>query len=401
MTTQSYISPGQRFLLTAAGLVIVIAGLRTGSPILVPMALALFVAVASLPLLRGFRRMGMPTGPAILVIVLFDALALFILGSLIRLTSLEVASAYPFYLQRLLELESSVIAWFADRGLELVPPSELWFPSQTISETGEVIASSTSPNLNWILTAASSFARWATDILTTVFIVVLIFIFILAESTQFETKLRLIGGRERVIRSAKIVSEIQHYLAIKTLISAASGLTIGVALWAMGIDFALLWGLLAFALNYIPNVGSILAAFPAILVALLQVGPGAAVLTTVVYIAVNALFGNFLDPMLMGRQFGISTLVVILGLVFWGWVWGPIGMFLSVPLTVAMKIGFENSTDLRWVAILMSSNGIEPAAPVSGAPGSRGLLGRRRDGIATSPPVSPATPAAATRVDPV
>jgi hypothetical protein len=103
----------------------------------------------------------------------------------------------------------------------------------------------------------------------------------------------------------------------------------------------------------------------------------------------------------MGRQFGISTLVVILGLVFWGWVWGPIGMFLSVPLTVAMKIGFENSTDLRWVAILMSSNGIEPAAPVSGAPGSRGLLGRRRDGIATSPPVSPATPAAATRVDPV
>jgi len=402
MTTQSYISPGLRFLLTVACLVIVVAGLRAASPILVPMALALFVAVASLPLLRGFRRMGMPTAPAILVLVLFDALVVFIAGSLIRLTSLEVARAYPFYLQRFLQLEAEMIAWFAERGLELIPPSEVWFPSQTISDTGEVLSSS-APNLDWILTAAGSVALWATDILTTVFLVVLIFIFILAEATQFERKFRLIGGRERLIHSAKIVSEIQHYLAIKTLISAATGLTVGVALWAMGIDFALLWGLLAFAFNYIPNVGSILAAIPGILVALLQLGPGAAALTLVVYLAVNALFGNFLDPMLMGRQFGISTLVVIIGLVFWGWVWGPIGMFLSVPLTVALKIGLENSTDFRWVAMLMSSNGIESPPPSSSSPGSPALLGRKREGtpVASSAAASPSpvAPAAASQVD--
>ncbi|MDR0786587.1 MAG: AI-2E family transporter [Gemmatimonadota bacterium] len=361
MTRQSYISPGLRFLLSFACLVIIIAGLRAASPILVPFALALFVAIVSLPLLRGFRRWGMPTAPAILVIVLFDGLALFVLGSLIRLTSLEAIAAYPFYLQRLLELERETITWFGSHGLELVPPSELWFPSQTIDAAGQVVT--TNPDLNWILTAVRSLARWATDILTTVFLVVLIFIFILAESTRFERKMMRVAGGERLGRAVKIITEIQHYLAIKTLISIASGVTIGVALWAMNVDFALLWGVLAFALNYIPNVGSIAAAVPAILIALLQFGPGVAAITVVIHIAVNALFGNLLEPMLMGRQFGISPLMVMIGLVFWGWVWGPIGMFLSVPLTVALKIGLENSNDFGWVAVLMASGANEPGEP--------------------------------------
>jgi predicted PurR-regulated permease PerM len=344
-----------RFLFSAACLVVVIAGLRAASPILVPLALALFVAVASLPLLHGLRRWRIPTVLAILVIVLFDGLALFVLGSLIRLTSLEIVAAYPFYLERLLELEAHLIEWFGGHGLLLVPPSELWFPSPTVDAAGEVVASN--PNMDWMLIAAGSLARWATDLLATVFLVVLIFVFILAEATGFERKIRLIGGRERLARVWKIVSEIQHYLAIKTLISIATGLTIGIALWALNIDFALLWGVLAFALNYIPNVGSIVAAVPAILVALLQFGPGIAFLSMIIHIAVNALFGNVLEPMLMGRQFGISPLMVIIGLVFWGWVWGPIGMFLSVPLTAAMKIGLENSKEFGWVAVLMASGG--------------------------------------------
>ncbi len=363
MTTQSYITPGLRFLLTAACLVIVVAGLRAASTILVPLALALFVAVASLPLLNIARRKGIPTSVAILLVVLLDGAALFLIGCLVRLTSLEISSEYATYLIRLQDMEVAMVAWFAERGFEIVPPSELWLPAPV---AGEQVSSGSGPNYGWILSLASSLARWATEMVTTVFLVVLIFIFMLAEAAKFGRKLRLTVGRERVNRWAKMVSEIQHFLAIKTFISAATGLTIGVATWAIGLDFALLWGLLAFLLNYIPNVGSIVAAFPAIMIALLQVGPGTAALTAIVYVAVNALFGNFLDPMLMGRQLGISTLVVILGLVFWGWVWGPVGMFLSVPLTVALKISLENSAEFRWVSVLMASDGLEQRAATAG-----------------------------------
>jgi AI-2 transport protein TqsA len=357
-TTQTSIPSGLRFLLSAACLVIVIAGMRAASTILVPLALALFIAVASLPLLNLARRKGMPTSLAILIVVLFDAAALFIFGSLVRLASLEVSNDYAMYLDRVRELEDTAIAWFASRGIAIDPLGEVWFPNRTAGE--EVVPAG--GELGWLFSMAGSVARWATDILTTIFLVVLIFIFMLAEAAKFGRKLRMIVGRDRLSRSSKIVREIQHFLAIKTLISAATGLTVGVAMWGLGVDFALLWGLLAFLLNFIPNVGSIIAAMPAIVVALLQIGPGAAVLVMVVYVGVNALFGNFLEPMLMGRQLGISTLVVILSLVFWGWVWGPIGMFLSVPLTMALKIGLENSPEFKWVAVLMASDGTEPPA---------------------------------------
>jgi AI-2 transport protein TqsA len=376
-TTQPTIPPGLRFLLSAACLIIVVAGMRAASTILVPLALALFIAVASLPLLNLARRKGMPTSLAILVVVLFDAAALFIFGSLVRLASLEVSSDYAMYLTRLRELEDAAIAWFATRGIAIDPLGEVWFPNRT----GVDDAPAGTGELGWLFSMAGSVARWATDILTTIFLVVLIFIFMLAEAANFGRKLRMIVGRDRLGRSAKIVREIQHFLAIKTLISAATGLTVGVAMWGLGVDFALLWGLLAFLLNFIPNVGSIIAAFPAIAVALLQIGPGAAALVLVVYLAVNALFGNFLEPMLMGRQLGISTLVVILSLVFWGWVWGPIGMFLSVPLTMALKIGLENSPEFKWIALLMASDGASTSPRPAGEAGTiaappPGILGR-------------------------
>jgi len=360
MTTPSYIPPGLRFLLSAACLIIVVAGLRGASTILVPLALATFIAVASLPLLHLAERKGTPTGAAILIVVLFDAAALFLFGWLVRLASLEVSSEYSVYLLRLQQLESSAIAWFAERGIELEPIASFWFPQQPGLDGTSAVG-----DVERLFSLVKVVLLGATDILTMVFLVVLIFIFMLAEAAKLGRKLRLIVGRDRLGRSAKIIQEIQHFLAIKTVISAATGLTLGAATWALGLDFALLWGLLAFLLNFIPNVGSIIAAIPAVAIALLQIGPGAALLVALVYIGVNALFGNFLEPMLMGRQLGLSTLVVVLALVFWGWVWGPIGMFLSVPLTMALKIGLENSPEFRWVAILMASDGRDsPGEPI-------------------------------------
>lgn len=363
MTTQPAISPGLRFLLTAACLVILVAGLRAASAILVPLALALFVAVVSLPLLTFVRRQGVPTGLAVLAVVLFDAFALFLFGWLVSLAAFEVRGELPLYVDRIRELDQALEHWFASRGMEVhvSPLSNILEPERIVN----------------LVTFALG---WATNILTMVFMVVLIFVFMLAEASSFPHKLRSVlkGEAAEMGRSAKVIREIQHYLAIKTVISIVTGFTLGVATWGLGIDFPLLWGLAAFILNYIPNVGSIIAAIPAIGVSLLQIGPGMAVIVTLVYILVNAMFGSFLEPMLVGHQLGISTLVVILSLIFWGWVWGPIGMFLSVPLTMAVKIGLENTEEFRWIAILMTAEPrdrlLDPAAiasPPEGTPASR------------------------------
>ena len=121
----------------------------------------------------------------------------------------------------------------------------------------------------------------------------------------------------------------------------------------LGVDFAILWGLVAFLLNYVPIIGSIIAAIPAILLALIQLGVAPALLTCLGYVVVNVIFGSILEPRFMGRGLGLSTLVVFLSLVFWGWILGPVGMILSVPLTMIVKIALESSDDTHWIAVML------------------------------------------------
>ena len=164
------------------------------------------------------------------------------------------------------------------------------------------------------------------------------------------------GSVEAERRFGKIITEMRRYLVIKTLISLITGTFITLWLWILGVDFALLWGFCAFVLNYIPNLGSIIAAVPTTLLAVLQLGFGYALLVALGYLVVNVALGNFVEPLWMGRRLGLSALVVLLSLVFWGWVWGPVGMLLSVPLTMVVKIMLENSEDLKWVAVLLGDD---------------------------------------------
>jgi len=145
-------------------------------------------------------------------------------------------------------------------------------------------------------------------------------------------------------------------MAIKTMISLATGLIIGFVLWLMGVDFFVLWALLAFLLNYIPNIGSIIAAVPAVILTFLQLGFVPAGFVIGLFVAVNMVMGSVIEPKFMGRSLGLSTLIVFLSLIFWGWLLGMVGMLLSVPLTMIFKIALENSHDGRWFAILLSSD---------------------------------------------
>lgn len=135
----------------------------------------------------------------------------------------------------------------------------------------------------------------------------------------------------------------------------ATGLVITIFLLVVGIDYALMWGFLAFFLNYVPTIGSFIAAIPAVLLAIVQMGFGHAALIAGGYLVINIVISNLIEPKFMGRGLGLSTLVVFLSLVFWGWVLGPVGMLLSVPLTITVKIALESSPKTRKVAIFLGT----------------------------------------------
>jgi predicted PurR-regulated permease PerM len=180
-----------------------------------------------------------------------------------------------------------------------------------------------------------------------------------------------------------VIREVQEYLGIKTAVSLATGFLIGLLAWLLGLDFPILLGLIGFVMNYIPTVGSILAAVPALVLSLLQFGTlGHLLAVTTAYVIINTVFGNIIEPNLMGRRLGLSTLVVILSLLFWAWLWGPVGALLAVPLTMVVKIMLENTEDLRWIAVLLDKSPPQAigalgtasvAAPESaGSPGEMG-----------------------------
>ena len=154
---------------------------------------------------------------------------------------------------------------------------------------------------------------------------------------------------------AAFMASVNHYLVIKAVMSLITGLAIALYLVILGIDFAVIWGSLAFFMNFIPYIGSIIAAIPAVTLALLDAGPVIALSVAAGFVAVNIVVGNVLEPRYLGKGLGLSTLVVFLSLLFWGWIFGPVGMFLSTPLTMIVKIALENDPRSRWISVLLSA----------------------------------------------
>ncbi len=345
-------NPGTKYLFIMAMTVIVVGGLRLAAPILLPFSLALFLAILTLPIVVWLQRRGVPTFFAILLAVLVDVA---VVGLLILLASQSIAEfqdRLPRYATRLTDLWNSWLRGLQARELPGASNlaeymSQMVNPAQVVTLAGGT------------LTRVFAFASNA-------FLVFLILIFILGEATVFPAKFRAILGRAEgeAGRLTKMVAEVQEYLGIKTFISLATGILLGSWCWVMDLDFPVLLGLIAFVLNYVPTIGSIIASAPAILLGLIQFGLGHALIVGLGFFAVNTIFGNLLEPNLLGRRLGLSTLVVILSLIFWGWVWGPVGALLAVPLTMVVKIMLENTPDLRWVAILL-----DKAPPETGGGG--------------------------------
>ena len=325
-------------LLGAAAVVIIIGGLKVAAPLVVPFLLAAVLATILIPPLHWLTDRRVPLPVAMLLLSLGLVLIWIPLAAIVGASFDEFYLALPEYQQKIQQMVVAVGAWLAGHGIEAGRDAmeDLVRPAAALSFVRQIGGG--------LGTALANF-----------FLILLTIIFILLEASGFPAKIRAaLGDRGDVIDSFREFSDrLQDYLRIKTLVSLMTGGTIAVWLWIVGLDFAMLWGVLAFLLNYVPNIGSIIAAVPAVLLAMVALDWTGVLLVIAGFLAVNMVFGNIIEPRMMGKGLGLSTLVVFLSLVFWGWVLGPVGMLLSGPLTMAVKIALETDPRSRWFAVLL------------------------------------------------
>lgn len=328
-------------VVTVAAVVIVIFGMQAAKVILVPMLLAIFFALITIRPMLWLQSHKVPSALAAISVVLALMMFLTIIGSILGSSIAEFTASIPSYQAQLDSIVQGLLD-FVGRFVD---------DEMSVASIGELI------NPGRAMSMAATLLNAIRGMLTNTFLILFTMVFILLEVSSMETKVVAAFGRsvESFERAGLFLKNLGRYLGIKTIMSMVTGLTVGVMTWMIGLDFPLLWGMLAFILNYIPTIGSIIAAIPATLLALIQLGPAAASSTAIGFLAINTVFGNIVEPRVMGYGVGISPLVVFVGLIFWGWVFGPVGMLLSVPLTMAVKLALESSENTQWIAIMIGS----------------------------------------------
>jgi len=324
-------------LASIAYLFVVIAGLKAGSNLVVPLLMAFFWFLLFLPLVNKLRSFGMRDIFITIIVFGITLVIIVIMGTFLVTSGQDIIADLPAYQERYYELLPKITALFERFGIatEKSYIENLFDPIKII---------------NYAAVFLKEMGGIMTDGILTLFIVLFLFL----ESSLLSEKVIYLAKREDEKEKIELfLHNVNTYFLIKTAVSVFTGLLIYAILAFFGLDYAPLFGFLAFLLNYIPNIGSIMAAIPAILVSLLQLTMLETVFIAAGYILVNSVIGNILEPKLLSRGVELSTLVVFLSMVFWGWVFGPVGMFLSVPLTIVVKMGCEYSQNWKWVSVLL------------------------------------------------
>jgi AI-2 transport protein TqsA len=336
-------------LLSIAAFIIIIAGMKAATVILIPFLLSAFIAIICAPPMFWLQKKGVPAVMATLLVVLSILALGIVMAALVGQSAHDFSKDLPLYKAKINAKTQMAAAWLAQLGVD---PARL--------QLSEIFDPGAAMNL------AAAVLNGLGNVLTNGFLILMTVIFMLLEAAGFPSKLKALtmAPDTQSGRLEHFLNDVKRYMAIKTGVSLVTGISAAVWLTILGVDYPLLWGLLAFTLNYIPNIGSIIAAVPAVLLALIQLGPGHAAAAAAGYVALNLVMGNVVEPRFMGRGLGLSTLVVFLSLLFWGWVLGPVGMLLSVPLTITAKIALDSRPETRWLAIIL---GPELASPIDSA----------------------------------
>ncbi len=320
-------------------LVIILVGIKAAADIIVPFILALFIAVILNPLIRRLERLRVPRVLAISLVIVIIILSMVLLLAYLGTSLNELARTLPQY-------RSSLAV-----PLQTLEP---WLQRAGISVSVDQLMKYVDPNA--LMTLVTGLLTQLSNAMTSIFLLLLTVVFMLIEVPQLPRKLQQLMSRPEEGMGAiqRALDSVSHYLVLKTAISIVTGIVVWGMLAALEVRFAFIWGLLAFALNYIPNIGSVIAAIPPVVQVLVFNGLYEALIVVADYLVINLVFGNILEPRMMGRGLGLSTLVVFLSLIFWGWLLGPVGMLLSVPLTIAVKIALEQTEGGKSIAVLLS-----------------------------------------------
>lgn len=323
-----------------AAFIIVVAGIMYGASIITQVLMALFISIICAQPILWLQKKKVPQGLAITIVFVL-IIAIFIgFGELIGTSLSSFSENEELYEKNLSEMGNSVIQFLNDKGINVSfdKMSDMFAPSKIMSFTSGLLG-----QLGGIMGNA--------------FTIFFLTLFLLLELDSISIKIKAILKDSTVSLSyfTVIGNSIRHYLSIKTFTSLLTGVIIWIALAIIGVDYAIIWGLIAFLLNYIPNIGSFIAAVPALLFAIIQLGFGGFIWTGIVFLSVNVLIGSVVEPKIMGKGMGLSTFVVFLSLIFWGFILGTVGMFLSIPLTMSIKIMLEQSPKTKWIAIALGT----------------------------------------------
>lgn len=321
---------------------IIIGGMKIASDILTPFFLALFISIIASQPVNWLIKKGIPKSISIILVMLVLVTFGVFVGGIIGTSISQFTQNLPLLDQSFKENITSFTVSinklgfnFSDaRIASLIDPGKiLQFTATTISSMGNILGQT--------------------------LIIILISLFVLFELDSFPIKYKVVSKNNENKKRKKynftaIINNVRSYLYVKTMISLAAGILTAVGLKILGIQYAFFWGLIAFLMNYIPNIGSILAALPVVAFALIGYGFEKVIWTIAIYLFIN-IIESIVEPKIMGNDFGLSTLVVLLSLLFWGWVFGPIGMFLSVPFTMILKIILETNDQSQWLSTWLNS----------------------------------------------
>jgi predicted PurR-regulated permease PerM len=335
------LTPTVRLLVSLAAFVVIVAGMRASQTLLVPFLLSLFIAIIAAAPLFFLKQKGVPGGIAMLIVIAMIVIIGILIGWMIGGSLNDFTANLPKYQERLSGQSARLVIWLRDWGVQLDQET-----LKTIVNPGKAMG------------MAGQLISGLGNVLTQAVLILITVIFMLIEAAAFQAKIHAIANdpEASLKRIDAVTSSIKRYMTIKTSTSLLTGVLISLWLWGLGVDYPVLWGLLAFLFNYVPNIGSIIAAVPAVLLALVQADPQIAFWTIVGYLVVNNLVGNMIEPRFMGSGLGLSPLVVFISLVFWGWVLGPVGMFLSVPLTMTLKIFLDSYEASQRVGLLLGGS---------------------------------------------
>ena len=321
----SELSKPERVLYALVAVALILGAMKAAAGFLVPALLALFVAIVCAQPMYWMTEKGLARWLAILIVVIILLIISSTFPLVISGSFVEFSQQMPFYEEKAKILVEQSTTWINEFGVGEMLPG-LFDPAEA---------------LGYIQRFVSAMG----GILSRYFLILLLVIFILIDVPR-----SLNNGNSA---AGQITRTIQHYFAIKTFTSLLTGLAIGVWLMILDVQYPMLWGFLAFLLNFVPNIGSVIASLPALFLAIIFQGYGVALIVMIGYVVINVGISNGLEPRILGQQLGLRFVWIFLSLILWGWILGPVGMLLAVPLTMTLRIVLENHRSSEWIALIL------------------------------------------------